>query len=93
MEQEIFGYRLKPHISRFIVDGILQNPMPIWNDEDKSVYFIRGHVGGSLVARLRELEVLDIWFTPIYKEVKSDWIQDHHLAYYRQEGIMSNELK
>ena len=93
--QEIVGYRLKPSIDRMMVDGILKNAMPNWNDEDKSVYFIRGHVGGSLVAKLRELQVLDLWFTPIYEneEVKSDWVKEHHLDYYHKEGIMSNKPK
>jgi hypothetical protein len=89
-KQEIVGYKLKPSIDRMIVDGILKNAMPIWNDEDKSVYFIRGHVAGSLVAKMKELQVLDLWFTPIYEneEVKSDWVKEHHLEYYHKEGIM-----
>jgi hypothetical protein len=78
-----------------MVDRILKDSMPIWNDEDKSVYFIRGHVAGSLVARMKELQVLDLWFTPIYEfeEVKSDWIKQNHLDYYYKEGIMSNKPK
>jgi hypothetical protein len=78
-----------------MVDGILKNAMPKWNDEDKSVYFIRGHVGGSLVAKMKELKVLDLWFTPIFEfeEVKSDWVKQHHLDYYHKEGIMRNEPK
>ena len=94
-EQEIVGYRLKPFIDRIMVDGILKNAMPIWNDEDKSVYFIRGHVGGSLVAKMKELKVLDLWFTPIYEseEVKSDWIKEHHIDYYKKEGMMADKPK
>lgn len=94
-KQEIVGYRLKPSIDRMMVDSILKNAMPNWNDEDKSVYFIRGHMGGFLVAKLRELQVLDLWFTPIYEneEVKSDWVKEHHLDYYHKEGIMSNKPK
>lgn len=94
-KQEIVGYRLKPSIDRMMVDSILKNAMPNWNDEDKSVYFIRGHVGGSLVAKLRKLQVLDLWFTPIYEneEVKSDWVKENHLDYYHKEGIMSNKPK
>jgi hypothetical protein len=90
-KQEIVGYRLKSSIDRMMVDGILKNAMPIWNDEDKSVYFIRGHVAGSLVAKMKELQVLDLWFTPIYEseEVKCDWVKEHHLEYYHKEGIMS----
>ena len=93
LEQEIVGYRLKPSIDKSIIDGILKNRMPIWNDEDKSVYFIRGHVGGSLVAKMKELQVLNIWFIPIYEseEVKSNWVKEHHLDYYYKEGVMSNE--
>jgi hypothetical protein len=89
-KQEIVGYRLKPSINRKMVDGILKNAMPVWNNEDKSVYFIRGHVAGSLVAKMKELQVLDLWFTPIYEneEVKSDWAKEHHLEYYHKEGIM-----
>jgi hypothetical protein len=87
-QQEIVGYRLKPSIDRMMVDGILKNAMPVWNDEDKSVYFIKGHVVGSLVAKMKELQVLDLWFTPIYEEVKSDWAKEHHLEYYHKEGIM-----
>ena len=92
-KQEIVGYRLKPSIDRMMIDGILKNAMPIWNDEDKSVYFIRGHVGGSLVAKMKELQVLDSWFIPIYKdeEIKSDWVKEHHLEYYYKEGIMKNK--
>ena len=96
-KQEIVGYRLKPHIDRIMVDGILKNAMPIWNDKDKgkSVYFIRGHVAGSLVAKMKELQVLDLWFTPIYEfeEVKNDWLKQNHLDYYYKEGIMNNESK
>jgi hypothetical protein len=94
-KQKIVGYRLKPNIDRFIVDGILKNAMPIWNDEDKSVYFIRGHVAGSLVAKMKELQVLDLWFIPIYEdeEIKSDWVKEHHLEYYYKEGIMKEEPK
>lgn len=94
-KQEIVGYRLKSHINRNIVDGILKNPMPIWNDADKSVYFIKGHVAGCLVAKMRELQILDLWFTPIYEfeEVKSDWLKQNHLDYYYKEGIMSNKPK
>jgi hypothetical protein len=94
-KQEIVGYRLKPSIDRSIVDGILKKAMPIWNDEDKSVYFIRGHVAGSLVAKMKELQVLDLWFTPIYEdeEIKSDWIKDNHLEHYYKEGIMADKPK
>ena len=94
-KQEIVGYRLKPHIDRVMVDGILKNAMPIWNDNDKSVYFIRGHVAGSLVAKLKELQVLDLWFMPIYEseEVESDWVKEHHLEYYYEKGIMSDKSK
>jgi hypothetical protein len=91
-KKEIVGYRLKPNIDRFMVDGILKTAMPIWNDEDKSVYFIKGHVAGSLVAKMKELQVLDLWFTPIYEEVKSNWVKEHHLEYYYKEGIMSDEI-
>lgn len=89
--KEIVGYRLNSNIDRLMVDGILRNAMPIWNTDDKSVYFIRGHVGGSLVAKMKELQVLDIWFTPIYKadEVKSDWIKQNHLNYYYEQGWMA----
>ncbi len=94
-KQEIVGYRLNSKISRLMVDRILQCSMPIWNDEDKSVYFIRGHVGGSLVAKMKELKVLDLWFTPIYEseEVKSDWIKEHHIDYYKKEGMMADKPK
>jgi hypothetical protein len=95
IKQEIVGYRLKSHIDRNMVDGILKNSMPIWNDEDKSVYFIKGHVAGSLVLKMKELQVLDLWFTPIYEseEVKSDWAKAHHLEYYYKEGVMANKSK
>jgi len=91
-KKEIVGYRLKPNIDRFMVDGILKTAMPIWNDEDKSVYFIKGHVAGSLVAKMKELQVLDLWFTPIYEEVKSNWVKKYHLEYYYKEGIMSDKM-
>lgn len=93
--QEIVGYRLKPTIDRLMVDRLLKYAMPIWNNKDKSVYFIKGHVAGSLVAKLKELQVLDFWFTPIYKneEVKSDWVKESHLEYYRKEGIMKETLE
>jgi hypothetical protein len=94
-KQEIVGYRLNSNISRLMVDRVLQYSMPKWNDEDKSVYFIRGHVAGSLVAKMKELQVLDLWFIPIYEdeEIKSDWIKEHHLEYYYKEGIMKEEPK
>ena len=91
--QEIVGYRLKPSIDRLMVDGVLKNAMPIWNKEDKAVYFIRGHIAGSLVARMKALQVLDLWFTPIYEneEVKSDWVKQEHLAHYHEVGIMKRK--
>jgi hypothetical protein len=94
-KQEIVGYRLNSNISRLMVDRVLQYSMPKWNDEDKSVYFIRGHVGGSLVAKMKELQVLDLWFIPIYEdeEIKSDWVKENHLEYYYKEGIMKEEPK
>jgi hypothetical protein len=94
-KKEIVGYKLKPNIDRMMVDGILKNAMPIWNDEDKSVYFIRGHVAGSLVAKMKELQVLDLWFIPIYEdeEIKSDWVKENHLEYYYKEGIMKEESR
>ena len=95
MAHAIVGYRLKSHIDRMLIDFILKNPMPIWNDKDKSVYFIRGHVAGSLVAKMKELQVLDLWFTPIYEdeEIKSDWVKENHLEHYYKEGIMSDTPK
>jgi len=94
-KQEIVGYRLNSNISRLLVDRVLKYQMPIWNDEDKSVYFIRGHVAGSLVAKMKELQVLDLWFTPIYEseEVNSDWAKEHHLEYYKKEGSMADKPK
>jgi hypothetical protein len=88
--KEIVGYRLKSHIDRFMVDGILKNAMPIWNPKDKSVYFIRGHVAGSLVLKMKEIQVLDLWFDPIYEdqEIESDWVKPHHFDYYCKEGQM-----
>lgn len=90
-EKEIVGYRIKPNIDRYMVDTILKNAMPIWNQKDKAVYFIRGHVEGCLVAKLKELQVLDLWFTPIYEdeEILSDWMQQRHYEYYLKEGYMS----
>lgn len=94
-KQKIVGYRLKPIVDRILVDTILKKPMPIWNDKDKSVYFIRGHIAGSLVAKMKELQVLDLWFTPIYEneEVKSDWVKEHHLEYYKKEGTMVDKVE
>ena len=79
-KKEIVGYRLKPNIDRLMVDGVLKYPMLIWNEHDKSVYFIRGHVAGSLVAKMKELQVLNFWFTPIYDgdEIKSDWVSNRN---------------
>ena len=91
-KKEIVGYRIKPNIDKLMVNRILKISMPIWNEEDKSVYFIRGHVAGSLVAKLKELQVLDLWFTPIYDEVESDWVKEHHLYHYYKEGFMSDEM-
>jgi hypothetical protein len=95
LKQEIVGYRLNPNIDRKMINSILETPMPIWNDQDKSVYFIRGHVAGSLVAKLKELGVIDLWFTPIYEddEVKSDWVKEHHLEHYHKEGVMADGSK
>lgn len=94
-DQAIVGYRLNPDIDRSMVDNILKNPMPIWNKKDTSVYFIKGHIAGSLVAKLKELQVLDLWFTPIYEdeEIKSDWVKENHLEYYYKEGVMADKSK
>ncbi len=81
--REIIGYKLNGVAERKDVDRLLNYSMPHYGDillsgrsvnviqmteEEKSVYFTTGHVGGSLVQRLRELKVLDIWFEPIYKK-------------------------
>lgn len=88
-ERNITGYRLKPNIEKGMVNRVLNYSMPNWDDNDKSVYFIRGHVGGSLVAKLKELGVLNLWFTPIYDEDVKTWCKDHHLEYYYKEGLMA----
>jgi hypothetical protein len=89
MEKEIYGYRLNGVVDRFTVDAILRNAMPKWVDNDPSVYFIRGHIAGSLVARMRELKVLDLWFEPIY-EPFGTWITEHHENYYIETGIFGS---
>ena len=88
-EKEIVGYRIKPNIDRYMVDTILKNAMPIWNQKDKAVYFIRGHVEGCLVAKLKELQVLDLWFTPIYEdeEILSDYISEQKENEYLLEKL------
>lgn len=89
--ENIVGYRVKNSEFRAYADKILGIAMPKWNDDDSSVYFIRGHIAGYLVAKLRDLGVLDIWFEPIYEdnEVESDWVQPHHLEYYINQGKMT----
>jgi hypothetical protein len=82
MREKIVGYKLKDFVDRFTVDRVLKESMSYYGDillsgvskpaiemtkEEKSVYFTRGHVGGSLVQRMRDLKVLDIWFEPIYE--------------------------
>lgn len=89
--ENIVGYRVKNSEFRQCADRVLGIAMPKWNDDDKDVYFIRGHIAGYLVAKLRELGVLDMWFDPIYEdnEIKSDWVQPHHLEYYITKGEMT----
>lgn len=81
-QNEIVGYKLNGVADRLTVDGLLKYAMPCYGDillsgkskhitemteEEKSVYFTRGHVGGALVQRLKDLKVLDLWFTPVYE--------------------------
>lgn len=88
-KRDITGYRLKPNIEKEMINRLLDYSMPNWDDNDKSVYFIRGHVGGSLVAKLKELGVLNLWFTPIYDEDIKTWCKEHHYDYYYKEGLMA----
>lgn len=87
MGNNIVGYKLSGVADRKTVDKVLNHSMPYlgdillsgiskhtteMTDEEKSVYFTRGHVGGSLVQRARDLKILDLWFIPIYEhEAKS----------------------
>lgn len=81
MADDIVGYRLNDFVDRTLVDKILNYTMPYFGDillsgiskhikdmtpDEKSVYFTRGHVAGSLVKKCKDLKILDIWFTPIY---------------------------
>ena len=88
-KRDITGYRLKPNIEKGMVDRVINYSMPNWDDNDKSIYFIRGHVGGSLVAKLKELGVLNLWFTPIYNKDVKTWCKEHHYNYYYKEGLMA----
>lgn len=36
---------------------------------DKGLYFIRGHIGGSLVMKAKELGILDTHFEPVYEDM------------------------
>lgn len=80
---DIVGYKLSGVASRPTVDAVLGQSMPHYGDillsgkskdvpnmtdEEKSVYFTRGHVGGSLVQRCKELKILDIWFVPVFED-------------------------
>jgi hypothetical protein len=89
MEKEIQGYRLNGVADKFTVDAVLRYAMPKWDDQDPSVYFIRGHLGGCLVAKLKELKVLDLWLEPIYHPVNT-WIKENHEGYYKKEGIFKS---
>jgi hypothetical protein len=89
MEREIQGYRLNGVADRLTLDAILRYGMPRWDEEDPDVYFIRGHVGGCLVAKLEQLKVLDLWFEPIYHPVDT-WIKERHEEYYKKEGIFKS---
>ena len=35
--------------------------------KDQDLYFVRGHLGGSLVKEAERLGILDKWFTPVYQ--------------------------
>ena len=81
--KQIIGYKLKDFVNRIDVDNLLGRGMPYFGDvllsgksknaidmtaEEKSVYFTTGHLGGSLVQRMKDLKLLDLWFEPIYKK-------------------------
>lgn len=91
MEKEIIGYRLNGVITKQVVNALLQYQMPNWYDNDKSVYFLKGHIGGSLVKKLRDLKVFDLWFSPIYNGLDASWLKKEHIDYYTNVGIMSNK--
>lgn len=72
---KLIGYRLNGIADRETVNRTLNHPMPLWDgcggdggDRRHIRYFIRGHLGGSLVLRAKELGILDLWFEPIYEE-------------------------
>jgi len=87
---EITGYKLNGIVTRGEVDKLLAYTMPIWDMDDKDIYFIRGHIGGSLVLKLKELKVFDIWFIPVYKDIRQ-CIKEQR-AIYVEQGIMVQEI-
>jgi len=69
---KIIGYKLNGVVSKEIADRTLQ-----WKSLDyDGLYFIEGHLGGSMVAEAKRLDILDKWFTPVYEpEYKAgDWV-------------------
>jgi len=62
--KEIIGYKLNGVVSKEIADRVLK-----WQSSDyDGLYFIKGHIGGSLVAEAKRLDILDKWFEPVYKQ-------------------------
>lgn len=64
-DKEIVGYKLNGVVSKEIVNKVLN-----WNNsrDQDGLYFIKGHLGGCLVAEAKRLDILDKWFTPVYED-------------------------
>jgi hypothetical protein len=108
MEQKkIIGYKLNGTVDRKTVDRFLGETMSYCGDvllsgkskhcnemteEEKSVYFTRGHVEGSLVKKCRQACVLDLWFTPIYEPEKpreiAATLSNNKLINITKEGVI-----
>lgn len=62
--KELIGYKLNGVVSKEIVDRVIKYKMPEYN----GLYFVKGHLGGSLVQEAKNLGILDKWFIPVYEE-------------------------
>lgn len=89
MEKEITGYKLKDekfNEAALILSGCKNNGG--WCVDEK--YDLTTESKGA--KKLREIEVLDLWFEPVYKEettleVGKWYNKDNSIAFYQGEGV------
>lgn len=76
--KELIGYKLNGVVSKEIADRVIG-----WTSTDyDGLYFVKGHLAGSLVNEAKKLDILDKWFEPVYGSDKPKiFIKDYEAIF------------